>query len=282
MNYDYAVIGGDERQSYLASILANKYKVIVFGVNPIPKGVVVGDSFGNTIKEAKCVLAPIPFTRDGDNLNCEGECYPLNSLFQTMTINQQLYAGAIPREWMLVGRRLQIHLTDYMSIEEIAWKNAVATAEGTLAEAIRHYPDNIQGARCVILGFGRCGVMIAKIFQSIGADVTVCVRREEVMFKGACLGYDMQSLEVLKQEKFISDSNINIMINTIPSRIIGEEMLAQMPKDCLVLDIAGQGVDWKKAEELGIEAYRCLGLPGMYAPRISAKILAEYIMKKGW
>lgn len=322
VSYQYAVIGGDARQSYLASILAKNHKVIVFGVTPMPEEIDVGQSFEDTIRSAKCILAPTPLTKDRETINCDAEIkekYYLSTLFQTMTVNQQLYAGSIPREKALLARRLQIRLIDYMNIEEIAWKNAVATAEGTLAEAIRYYPNNIQGSKCLILGFGRCGMIVAKLFREVGAKVTVCVRRREVICRGECFGFDMKFLEVLKNPEQLdldicTNSNINnisdskmigvssrystwndsnsssilnklnlsdidIIINTIPSSILNENVLTHLSKECLVLDIAGQGggTDFEKAKELGIEAHLCSGLPGKYSPKASARILAEFI-----
>ena len=234
--YQYAVIGGDARQSYLASMLTKNHKVIVFVVTPTPVGVDVGTSLEETIACAENILAPIPLTKNGETIHGISDC-PVFSLFESVDSSQKIYGGGISRGVFLYARKLQIPLIDYMNIEEIAWKNAVATAEGTFAEAIRYYPENVQDSRGLILGVGRCGMKVAQLFHAVGARVTVCVRRKDVIRKGSVLGYDMQSLEQLKQ--LVSDSDI--IINTIPTPILKEEVLREVSKDTLILDIAGKG-----------------------------------------
>lgn len=280
MKYEYAVIGGDERQAYLAEFLARSHKVIACGVCRTPKSVPVEASLEGTIRQADCILAPVPLTKDGktvyDKRKPKAEdVMMLGTLFQTLTPSQRFYAGGISREWMLLARRRQLRLTDYMNIEEIAWKNAAATAEGTLAEAIRRYPDNIQGTRCLVLGFGRCGMTVARLFCAAGAKVTVCVRRREVLCQGEVLGYEMKDIRDLKEIL----PHQNIIINTIPSRILDALQLKQVSPETLILDIAGQGggTDFEEASRRGIPAVLCSGLPGQYAPRASAKILADWV-----
>lgn len=280
MKYEYAVIGGDERQHYLAEILAQKHSVIVFGVTSSCQGAVEGISLEKTIQQAECILAPIPLTKDGKNMYMQSKLpqdkkIMIGTLFQILSPNQRIYAGAVPREWMLWARRNQFRLTDYMNIEEIAWKNAVATAEGTLAEAICRYPDNMQGTQCLILGCGRCGMAIAQLFRAVGAKVTVCARRKEVIYKGKVFGYDMRELKELNDVISCQD----IVVNTVPARILDEKHLKLISSKTLILDVASQGggTDFEMACNLGIPAVLCSGLPGKYAPRASAKILAEWI-----
>ena len=64
--------------------------------------------------------------------------------------------------------------------------------------------------------------------------------------------------------------------------MLEEGILGKLPQDALIIDIASGkgGVDYQAAERLGINALHCLGLPGKYAGKISAKKLTEYVRNK--
>ncbi len=70
----------------------------------------------------------------------------------------------------------------------------------------------------------------------------------------------------------------DIIYNTVPSMILHEERLKLLNKETIIIDLASKpgGVDFKKAEELGLNARLELSLPGKIAPITSA----EYIMSQ--
>ncbi len=280
MRYEYAVIGGDERQGYLAEFLAGSHRVIACGLCRVPESVPEEVSLERAIRQADCILAPVPLTSDGTTLYAlkkteETKAMTIGAMFQELTPSHRVYAGGIPREWMLLARRRQLHLTDYMKIEEIAWRNAVSTAEGTLAEAIGRCPDHIEGSRCLILGFGRCGMAIARLFARLGAKITVCARRRDVLCQGEMYGYEMRQIRDMEEVLSCQD----LIINTIPARVLGREQLEKISPQTEILDIAGQGggTDFAEASRLGRSAVLCPGLPGKYSPRASARILADWL-----
>ena len=50
---------------------------------------------------------------------------------------------------------------EYMQEDDTAYHNAVATAEGAVAEAILHSTINLCGAKSLLIGYGRCGKVLA-------------------------------------------------------------------------------------------------------------------------
>ena len=90
--------------------------------------------------------------------------------------------------WVVPPAFEHFQVYDFRNMDEVALRNAVATAEGTLAEAIKHGSINITGSRCLVLGYGRCGREIASLFRAVRAYVTVADRnnnkREDVAFHG--------------------------------------------------------------------------------------------------
>ena len=59
-------------------------------------------------------------------------------------------------------------------------------------------------------------------------------------------------------------ADMDLIINTIPSRILDHEKLEMIGKECLVIDLASKpgGVDFDKAKLIGIKVIRALSLPG--------------------
>ena len=67
MIYDFAVIGGDMRQVYLANYLKNqRYQVITYATKKEGSECKEGKSFENVIREAKCMIGPVVFSKNGE------------------------------------------------------------------------------------------------------------------------------------------------------------------------------------------------------------------------
>ena len=70
-----------------------------------------------------------------------------------------------------------------------------------------------------------------------------------------------------------------LILNTVPTRLFGENELSLLDKNALFIDLASApgGVDFQAAEELGIRAIPALSLPGKTAPDTAAAILARTV-----
>src|SRR5699024_6458451 len=62
--------------------------------------------------------------------------------------------------------------------DDMAIYNAIPTAEATLQIAIENTDITIHGAQILVLGFGRVGRTVSRLFKNVGADVSVGVRSE--------------------------------------------------------------------------------------------------------
>jgi dipicolinate synthase subunit A len=74
-------------------------------------------------------------------------------------------------------------------------------------------------------------------------------------------------------------NNIDVVFNTIPSMVLGEDILIKMKKESLVIDLASipGGIDFEKSKELGIKTIWALGLPGKVAPTTAAKVMRDTV-----
>lgn len=179
----------------------------------------------------------------------------------------------------LVERRLQAALAEKADIilaaddQELALLNAIPTAEGAVQKAMEMSDITLHGSRVLILGLGRCGTVLARVLQGLGARVEAVVRRRDAAAVAVTMGikaiYIEQIAEAVQSADFI--------FNTVPAPVLNAAVLQKANRDCLILDLASApgGTDFDAAGKLGVKAVLLPGLPGLAAPRTAAKILAR-------
>lgn len=106
------------------------------------------------MEDSHIILCPVPFTKDGKTIFSENSLPGLE--IQTFTAclknTHILFGGNIPSAVRERCDLLSIPSHDFMKMEDVAWKNAVATAEGAVAEAISLSPVNLYRSRCLVTG----------------------------------------------------------------------------------------------------------------------------------
>lgn len=280
MNKNIAVIGGDKRQVYLCRLLALKgYHIYSYQVEPDLfeiENVTVSNSLEEIMNLCDLVIGPIPFSRDGIHIFSNTDSP--NSLEE--------FVSLIRKEHIILGGNINTIVTDaitnikaryydFMKDDSVAIKNAVATAEGTILEAIRLSDINIANSQCLVLGFGRCAKVLANRLKALQGNVTIAARNKEQIRMAQKEGY---MTVMLKDAKNLL-SKFDFIFNTIPALIITPSWLSECNREVVIIDIASKpgGTDFEECKRLGIKATLALGLPGKYAPKTSAEILIESI-----
>ena len=113
------------------------------------------------------------------------------------------------------------------------------------------------------------------MLYGIGANVYVAARKTEDIAWINALSYRAVRLNQLDEYM----DNMDFVFNTVPSLILNKERLERLHRKALVIDLASKpgGVDFKWAEELGINTIHALGLPGKVAPVTAARIIKDTI-----
>lgn len=279
--YDFAVIGGDARQWYLAECLAEKgYSVITYAIEPLSKYKMsdTASCLEEAVLQSFTIIGPIPFTKDGNTIYSQSveSGLSIEKLEKIIGKGYLLAAGNIPAKFC---KKLCVNgasYFDFMKEEEVAIFNSIATAEGTIAEALLKKPSNLHGSNCLVLGFGRCAKVLSQKLKNLCSNTTICARSSVAQAYAYTHGFD--SIDFLTLPSVIG--KYDYIFNTVPSLVISSRELECMDKDVLIIDIASApgGVDYKVARELGINAYLCLGLPGKYSPKSSAEALVKALL----
>ena len=218
------------------------------------------------IQKADCVVLPLPVSREPGMLNApfSPEPQPLAPILDRLSPTQFLCGGRPDPELLAMTEDRGLTFRDYFAREELAVANAVPTAEGAIQLAMEHLPITIHGARVLVIGFGRVGRLTAQRFAALGAKVSVAARRYEQLAWAQAMGLGTEHLAQLAGWL----CSYNLVVNTVPARVLGRRELEDLRRDCLVLDLASKpgGVDLEAAGDLGLTVIWALSLPGKVAP----------------
>jgi dipicolinate synthase subunit A len=275
-----AVIGGDVRQRIVAEALVETATVVkVFGHPQIelPYGVDYAATIDEALDGVNVIILPIGGMNEAGKVrgNQNDQWLDFGPYFATCAGGTLLLTGSLPSRWLKEGVRQGYTIIEYAEDDTIAILNSIPTAEGALQIAMEQLPITIHGSRVLVIGFGRVGVTVARTFQSLGASVTVAARRPALLARAA----EMRCNTVSHTEFPGSLSEMDIIINTVPARVLEEEQLIRTAPEVLIIDLASApgGVDFDVAGKLGRNAILAPGLPGKVAPKTAGAILATAI-----
>ena len=270
-----AVVGGDLRFVRLCKILCDKgFDTWVFGIThpDIPKSAHIATSLED-LKSCQYVVGPIPFTRDGKNLFTPLANTNISiEMFIENVSHAYLCLSVIKEDMKKLFEKYNLHYVDLMEMDEIAILNAIPTAEGAIQYAMQNSEITLNDSKCLILGFGRCGKILAHKLKGIGAKVYVEARSTQDLAYISTYDYVPIPLYDLKKHLWKFD----FIFNTIPVPILTEEYLDLFPKNVVYIELASvPGMDRAYGQTLGIQYVPAPSLPGKVAPMTAASILYQ-------
>ena len=272
----FGVIGGDERMKYLAqSIAADGYPVCVCGLEKLGtcRGAAECD-LPQLAAKSSVILLPLPATKDGLFLNApytENEIR-LDADFARLFMHKTVCGGMLQRLTASSSLWREIEPEDYYRREELAVGNAIPTAEGAVGIAIREYPGTINGAKCLITGFGRIGKNLAIILRGMGAEVFCAARKKADLMQMRAFGVQPLTYREIGRR-------FDLIFNTVPAKVLTSPVLMQQTRDTLIIELASApgGTDLKRAEELHLHVIDAPSLPGRVAPKTAAEYIKEAV-----
>lgn len=172
---------------------------------------------------------------------------------------------ALPKNAILCGGnlyndRLEIfHTYDFLQDETYLCANAAITANCALRIATQHLSTTLKDAPTLIIGWGRIGKCLAQLLRSLGCNVSVAARNGKDRAILFSLGYDAVDVTGIIPEQY------RLILNTAPEKVLDVGNC----KKCVKIDLASQrGL-------IGEDIIWARGLPGMYAPESSGKLIAQ-------
>ena len=215
-----AILGGDRRTE---TILHGLHRAVpdsvlsVWGTTDvqIPTFAHGTKTWQEAMSGAQVGILPVPVTRDGENLSADphaNQTVPLEALCRFLRPGSLLLGGIIPPVVLRMAEENAVRFLDYYADGVVQTLNAVPTAEGAIAIAIRELPVILPETTAVVTGYGRCAKALANRLHLLGARVIVAARRPEALAEAACDG-----CETIYLSAFLTDPpSCQILFNTIP------------------------------------------------------------------
>lgn len=277
-----AVIGGDARQLEIIRKLTElDAKLSLIGFEQLDH------AFTGAVKEKidevdfsnkDVIILPVPGTGlDGqiETIFSNEKVFLRKDMLLETPAHCTIYSGISNTYLDGITKQANRRLVNLFERDDVAIYNSIPTVEGTIMMAIQHTDITIHGSNIMVLGLGRVGMSVARVFAALGAKVKVGARKSEHIARITEMGLTPFHLNDLENE--VKDTDI--CINTIPHLVVTASVIAKMPVHTLIIDLASKpgGTDFRYAEKRGVKALLAPGLPGIVAPKTAGKILAKVL-----
>lgn len=276
----FGILGGDFRYKFLYDMLCNEDHLVYAHNNKY-----IEDKDNSTLDEflrkIDILIVPIPFTKDNKTLfNIENEIISVNTLIgKIINYNiKMVFGGLIDKKLIEKLDKNNIKTFDFFEDNSIAILNAIPTAEGAIQTAMEQSFKTIFNSNCLVLGYGRCGKILANMLNGIGANVDVTYRKDEDL--AYIKAYGLSPIYLYKIKENIK--KYDFIFNTIPYEILNKDILKNINKNTIIIDLASApgGLDYTYARDLNLKAIYCPSLPGRVAPYTAGEILKNKIIEK--
>ncbi len=275
-----SVIGGDLRQLYMIEELSkSNSEVYSFGLpknNSDEINVFCCNSLEQSLSYADNIILPLPVSRD--------DTYVISPLSSEKILiddivnivknkSKMILAGKISEKVMDKFTENNIRVIDYFNDEQLNIQNAILTTEGAIELAIKKTEFSVYKSKCLVTGYGRIAKILSRILLSMGADVTIAARKNSDLNWAETNGYHTIKInEILNYA-----NNFDIIFNTVPSRIIGEDVISNFNKDCYIIELASHpyGIDQEACKNHQIRYINAASLPGKIAPKSAGIIICK-------
>lgn len=278
-----AILGGDARYLDMIKKLSEneQIKMELVGFDQLNQGftgVKQTDFSSLEVEKLDAVILPIP------GLDQNGQLHAVFSI-ESIYLDEQWFSRLSESCVLFTGistpyleKMKQINafkLIALMDRDDVAIYNSIPTAEGAIMLAIQHTNFTLHESNVLVLGYGRVGITVANKFKALGANVRVGARKASDLARIYEAGMDSFHMNDLAAYT----GQCDILINTIPVKVVTEPVLNQMKLNALIIDLASKpgGIDFNYAKQRGIQTKHALGLPGMVAPKTAGEILANII-----
>ncbi|SHN16805.1 dipicolinic acid synthetase subunit A [Gracilibacillus kekensis] len=278
-----AIIGGDAR--YLPLIHAlNKmsdFRIQILGFEQVEQsytGVMQSTIDSLETSDLDGVILPITGVDNQGNVETMFSNQPIQltkQWFQSLPKHCRVFTGISNNTLNEFVSSSNVSLVKLMERNDVAIYNSIPTAEGAIMLAIQHTDITIHHAQVFVFGYGRVGETTADSFAGLGANISVISESESDLARIYQKGWAGYSIDQIEHEI----EKCQILINTIPARVIDKSLLEKMNSQAIIIDLASKpgGVNFEFAKKRGIQAIHALGLPGMVAPKTAGEILADRI-----
>jgi len=265
-----AVVAGDAREQEIARCAVRAgAKVRAYGL-PWPDagidGVYHAKDATDALNGADFALFPIP------GITAEGALFapknpdkiiPTRDMLAGMRRPGHIILGWADANLKRLCEELGITLHEYEWDTDLMLLRGPAIVEGVLRVIIENTAITIHKSNICLVGQGTIGSLLTNALIGLGANVHVAARNPVQRAAAYAAGAESLLLEELPSIL----PKMDIVIGSVPKRLIERELLTLLPRHALLVDVAAPPgtIDREAAGELGLKAVWARGM-GSRAP----------------
>lgn len=265
------MLGGDKREQEIARRAAATGAQVSACGFPWPEGGIPGVKHSNdpavVLKDARFALFPIPGIAASGALFAPAAAAPIipdHALLSAMAPRAHIILGWGDDNLKAHAKALSITLHEYEWDRSLMLQRTPAIIEGLLRIVIENTAITIHNSTACVVGQGTIGAVLTRYLVALGAHTHVAARNPEqkaAAFVAGATPHALDELEALAPE-------LDFVFSTVPSRVVGEDVLARLRKSALIVDLAAPpgGVDFdfgktsRPNRDLGSRAWQsCAG-----------------------
>lgn len=275
-NNNFVIIGGDKRQKYLGEYLkkcgnsVNSYGLYDWDDDT--------ERLKTLITPQSVIILPLPISKNGKTIFMpfSKRELPLTRLISLLSTENKVFGGMFSEAFSDILKEKNIPFYDYYDSAFVS-ENAYLTAFGTLKIILEHIDFAVSQGVFAITGYGRVGRETAELLKKLSCDVTVFARSEEARTDASLRGCKAEELCKLP----LAADKFDIIINTIPHKVIDAGTLQKMRTDCKIIELASApfGVNSEEAEKYSVSVIKAPGLPGKYTAKTAGELIGKKIVK---
>jgi dipicolinate synthase subunit A len=264
------MLGGDKREQEIARRAAATGAEVRAHGFPWPEQGIQGvrhlDSPAAVLSGARFALFPIPGIAASGALFAPAAPAPIipdRALLSAMAPRAHIILGWADAKLKAHAEALSIKLHEYEWDRSLMLQRTPAIIEGLLKIVIENTAFTIHNATACVVGQGTIGAVLARYLMTLGAHTHVAARNPEQRAAAYVAGAVPHPLEAMAELA----PSLDLLFSTVPTRVIGEDVLVRLPKSVLIVDLAAPpgGVDFDVAKRIGLNAIWGRGL-GSRAP----------------
>ena len=253
---EVAVLGGGERElEIIRGFLAAGYRVRTYGTIKSEEyaGLRAG-SLEEAVEGADIVVAPMP------GVAVDGSLYAPHSP-ERIVVDGKVFARTRPGARYFSGRAAAhtlaaavehgVNVHDIGADDVVQMHHAVPTAEAAICVAVHHTDMPLLVQRCLVIGYGRIGTLVARYLQGFGVRATVAARRPEIRARAEAIGHQVTGTSPAELSEAIAGTDTVFMTASAP--LVTGAVLAAVHDGQLIVDLASPpgGIAHQEARDRG-------------------------------
>ncbi|RIK87359.1 MAG: serine carboxypeptidase [Hyphomicrobiales bacterium] len=265
-----AIVAGDAREQEIARCAVRAGATVRAYGFPWPQegieGVYHASDAADALKGADIALFPIPgITPEGALFapSCPEKIIPTREMLAGMNRPAHIILGWADANLKGHCEALGITLHEYEWDVDLMLLRGPAIVEGVLKVIIENTKITIHKSNVMLVGQGTIGSLLTHTLVALGAHVHVAARNPVQRAAAYAAGAEPLTLEDLPDHL----PRMDIVIGSVPKRLLEREQLALLPKHALLVDVAAPPgtIDRDAAGALGLKAVWARGM-GARAP----------------